>query len=392
MAVRAPVDVLRTRIRRAWAREPLTDDEAGLERQLGWVRGIGGLSVLLSAWQNPTDVPTWFLGMFVAAGLLLLASGVFTLVLLSRTESPRRTAEALSLVDALAVSMLLPFGVSQDSPYQFFVFTVLALLGGVRLGRLGVLRNLVIAAPFETLSLVVGQSLYGAERVEDTVIAVAVGTGLGVVVADVASGARRARRTATTDRRAAEREHVRARRLAWEVDVVEDIVRTAGTGAAAPALDLAVEQIRERLHVASVQVLSVGPTDALVVSASDGGPPVGAFIDLLPGGPRDRAMSLGTVAAATHDDLETLAQGGPRRGSIVAAPLPVDGRLLGVLVCQSSVGDLLHRRDAVLVGRLGRALAPFVLQAIGADGVDGPAMLDVEPLDRPEPGVRPPRL
>lgn len=356
-------------LRRTLARDPLTGEEAHLERHLGWVRLVGGTAILLSAWQNPTVVPSWIDTMLVSSGVLLLVAGVVTLVVVPRLQSPHRALEALSLADAVLISMLIPFGLAQDSPYLFFVFTVLTVLGGVRLGRLGVLRNLVVAAPFEALRLVVGQSLYGNQNVEDTVIAILVAAGLGVLVADVASSGRQARRATSDALTAAHRDRVLVRRVEWETEVVGDVVRLAGTGPSVPALQRAVEAIRERLVVSGVQVVTLGAAGALVVAAGTGdGAGPGVVVEVLPGGPRDRAMSLGTVAAATHDDLEALAGSGPMRGSVVAAPLPIDGRLLGLLVVESAEGDLLHRRDALLVERLGRALATFVERANDAHG------------------------
>ncbi|MBY5164060.1 hypothetical protein [Salsipaludibacter albus] len=386
MAAATSAGAVATWLRRTWNESPLSDDESHLERQLGWVRLIGGIAILLSAWQNPSEVPGWISGMLLASGLLLVVAGAVTLLVVPRMARRRRAYEALSLLDAVTIAMLLPFGVVQDSPYLFFVLTVSALVGGVRLGRLGVLRNLVIAAPFETLRLVIGQSLYGNQAVEDTVVGLLLATGLGVLVADVAASGRRARRLAADERDAAHRDAVHARRLAWEVEVLEDVVRQAGTGSGQRALERALARVHHHLAVAVVQVLSVGPGDALVVAATSGDdPPVGTMIELLPGGPRDRAISLGTVAAATHDDLEALAAARGRvRGSVVAAPLPLHGRLLGLLVCETDEGDLLHRRDAHLLGRMGRVLAPFLVAAgkeagdgAGEDGQDvGPSGAD----------------
>ncbi len=368
MAAATSGGAMRAWWRRTWSETPLSDDESHLEHQLGWLRLVGGIAVLLSAWQHPTEVPVWISAMLVTSGVLLLVAGATTLLVVPRMARRRRALETLSVSDAVLVAMLLPFGVAQDSAYLFFVLTLAALLGGVRLGRIGVLRNLVVAAPFETLRLVVGQSLYGNESVEDTVMAILVATGLGVVVADVAASGRRARRLAKDERRAAHRDAVRSRRLAWEVEVLEDVVREAGTGSAGRALERALARVQVLLAVEVVQVLSVGRGDTLVVAAGSGNDePVGSKVELLPGGPRDRAMSLGMVAAATHDDLEAMAPTRGERGSIVAAPLPLHGRLLGLLVCESAPGDLLHRRDALLVGRLGRALAPFLAAATSDD-------------------------
>ncbi len=348
-----------------WSDLPLEPHEARLERQLGWTRLAAAVAILLSLWQDTSPAPAWAWAMVATSGVAFAVAAAATAHVLARGSSGRRGLEVLSLLDAVLLAMLLPFGVVQDSAFVILVFVLLAIIGGVRLGRFGVLRNVAIAAPFETARLVVGATSFGPQSVEDTVVAVLAAVGLGVLVGDVATAGRRSRAAETQALALAARERVRVRRLRWELGVVDDVVHASGTGAPRAALEEAGRRLRHHLRAAQVHLLVTGSSGDLVVWwSSDPTVASGQPIDLLPGGPRDRALSLGTVAAATHDDLAALASSdGRRRGSVVAAPLPVAGQLVGVVVCDTEPGDLLHRRDALLLGRLGRALAPFVRAA-----------------------------
>lgn len=352
-----------------WSTTPLAGDEWRLERHLGWSRVVAGIAVLASSWRVVPGLPDWAMVLATASGIGLLVTGVVTRTSVPVVRRPRRLLEVLSLLDAILLSMVLPFGAAQDSPFVIFLLSVIAILGALRLGRLGVFRNLVIAAPFETVRLVLGASMFDNRFVEDTVIAVVVAAALGSLVADVATTGRRASSRAAYESKAAHGDRVRLRRLRWEADVLDDIVRTAGTGASRDALGAALGHLRVHLHLGDVHLFTAGAGgQRLTVRAStDPDLEPGTDVDLLPGGPHDRALSLGTVAAATHDDLTTLAGDGPRSGSIVAAPLPIGGHLLGLVVAHTPAGDLLHHRDAHVLGQVARALAPFVRVAM----VDG---------------------
>lgn len=393
---RWPLSALRWWWRTTWSNAPLTDDEVRLERQLGWVRLLGGIGAVLGLAQSTSPLPGWVRGLFVVALVgLFVAAAVTAWMIVSPPPSRRRVLELLSLLDAVFLAMLLPFGVDQDLPFVVLVVTLSSVLGGIRLGRLGVLRNLAIATPFETARLVLGASAFDNQSVQGSVAAIAAGFAVGILVGDLASASRRARGTATRLGEAAARDRVRVRRLRWELDVVDDVVHAAGTGEARPALEEAVERVGRHLRASRVHLLDARAAGGLSVWCStDLAVEPGTVIDLLPGGPRDRALSLGTVAAATHDDLAAMA-GEHGLGSVVAAPLPVAGHLVGLLVCETAPGDLLHRRDAVLLGRLGRALAPFLRGArtVGrrpGEATDG--AVDTRPTaDNTDPATPPDR-
>ncbi len=357
-----------------WSTTPLEPDEWRLERHLGWARVVAGVAVLASIWQVVPGLPDWAMVLATASGIGLLVTGLVTRTSVPVVRRPRRLLEGLSLLDAILLSMALPFGAAQDSPFVILLLSVIAILGALRLGRLGVFRNLVIAAPFETVRLVLGASVFDNRFVEDTVIAVVVAAALGSLVADVATTGRRASSRAADESRAARDDRIRLRRLRWEADVLDDVVRTAGTGASREAMGTALGRLRAHLDLGDVHLFTAGAGgQRLTVGAStDPDLSPGTDLDLLPGGPHDRALSLGTVAAATHDDLATLAGNGQRSGSIVAAPLPVDGHLLGLVVAHTPHGDLLHHRDAQFLGQLARALAPFVRVAMAPGDAGSP--------------------
>lgn len=380
----SPSAALRWWWRTTWSDLPLEPDETRIERQLGWTRLVAAVGLALSMWNDVSGAPGWtrVLVWMSAGGFAMTA--VATARVVRRTPTRRRVLEVLSLLDAVLIAMLLPFGVVRQSAYVILMFVLLAVVGSVRLGRFGVLRNLVIAAPFETARLVVGATSYGRESVEDTIVAVLAAIGVGVLVGDVATSGRRWREERTTAATAAATSRVRVRRLRWELEVVDDVVHASGNGRPREAVEEAVRRLAHHLDAARVDVLAPGRgTDLVVWCSTDPAAPAGSEVVLLPGGPRDRALSLGTMAAATHDDLAALAAAdGRERGSVVAAPLPVAGQLVGVLVCETTPGDLLHRRDALLLGRLGRALAPFVRGAGRPPDDDGPTAADGA---RPEP-------
>lgn len=392
-----PAAALRWWWETTWSTSPLGPDEWRLERHLGWARLVAGLAVLASLWQGAPGLPGWAVGLAMASGAGLLVSGLATHTAVPVLRRPRRLLEALSLLDAVLLSMVLPFGAAQDGPFVILLLSVTAILGALRLGQLGVFRNLVIAAPFETIRLVLGATLFDNRFVEDTVIAVVIAAALGSLVADVATTGRRASSRAASEATSARNDRIRLHRLRWEVDVLDDVVRTAGTGPGRVALGAALDRLQAHLHLAEVHLFTAGAGQRLTVRAStDPDLERGTDVDLLPGGPHDRALSLGTVAAATHADLATLAGDGPRSGSIVAAPLPVGGHLLGLVVAHTSADDLLHHRDAHLLGRVARALAPFVRVAVTAGdttpddtpaderpAVDGPVDPAVPPGHRP---------
>lgn len=380
---RAPAEwVIAPRSARQWwrlttSRARLTPSDRRLERQLGIVRAVVVVAGLLAMWQNPSDVPAWTWWLAVAMAVGMAASAFMALVVLPRAANQRALAELLSLLDPVLLSFVLPFGLGQDAQFIVLIVLMMVLMGGLRLGRFGVYRALVIAALGESTRLVMSAVLRGTAHPEDTAIAFLIAGGLGLIVADVATLARQARRdadVATAETRAAS---INAQRAAWETEVLHGVL-AAGLGVdEAGALQRMVTTVHDHLAALSATVVALGRGGKPIVLATTSDEfDVGEEFPMAPGGPIDRVLSLRQASAATHRDLEAINRHMRRpRGSAVAAPLRCGTRQVAALAVDTAAGDLLHRRDAVLVTRLADAMGP-VVDALGL----------AEPSASPGPG------